>query len=547
MSAIGSFYSSIKPGSSSDVSERAKLSEIDASMKWPALLFLVSAALWLLAGTFFAMVTAIKMTNPAYLADVEWLTFGHIRSAHLNAVIYGWSFNAAFAVGLWIMARLCHSRIRHTAILMVAGCFWNIGVSIGIFGIFAGDMTSVEWLEMPTYITPLIAFAFALIGVWAVIAFRFRQSSPVYVSQWYILAAIFWFPWLYSIAQIMILFEPARGTVQALTNWWYAHNLVGLWLTPIGLASAYYFIPKVLGVPIHSYYLSFIGFWALAFFSSWAGASHLIGGPVPAWVISVGVVASVMMILPVVVTAMNHHMTVRGRWNQVWISPTLRFVVFGAISYTLVSVTGAAMALRQVSEITHFTHFTVGHTHQGVYAFFTMIMFGAVYYIMPRLLEREWPSAMLIRTHFWCCASGITLMIVSLMVGGWIQGTQMIALKPVPVVVTENAATPTNAEQPKASTEQVTTTATSATHSAAVQTAPDQEVKLLPKYEFIEVVRNTIPWLHLRSMSGILLMVGHLAFAINFFWMAVKPKEQRDREGKPTLLVEENTQSVSAK
>ena len=42
------------------------------------------------------------------------------------------------------------------------------------------------------------------------------------------------------------------------------HNALGLWFTPIGLAAGYYFIPKVIGRPIYSYYLSLFGFWALA-------------------------------------------------------------------------------------------------------------------------------------------------------------------------------------------------------------------------------------------------------------------------------------------
>ena len=106
-------------------------------------------------------------------------------------------------------------------------------------------------------------------------------------------------------------------------------------------------------------------------FYNWAGIHHLIGGPIPVWLISAGIVASVMMVIPVVVVGINHHMSVVGLYKEVWRSPTLRFVVFGAISYTLVSLIGSAMALRTVSEITHFTHFTVGHAHHGVYAFFT--------------------------------------------------------------------------------------------------------------------------------------------------------------------------------
>ena len=381
---------------------RAELSEIDASTKWPVIVFLLSALVWLLIGTVFALISSIKLHTPEFLGNYEWLTFGRARTAHLNSVIYGWSTNAAFAVAFWLMARLSRAELRHAGVLIVAACFWNLGVTLGVIGILAGDSTSIEWLEMPSYATPLLFVAYALVGAWAVITFRFRKAEHIYVSQWYMLAALFWFPWLYSIAQIMLIFDPARGTVQALVNWWFAHNVLGLWFTPIGLAAAYYFIPKVLGKPIHSYYLSVLGFWSLAIFYNWAGVHHLIGGPVPAWVISAGIAASLMMVIPVVVTAINHHLTMVGSFGALRYSPTLRFVVFGAVNYTLVSLTGSAMAIRSVNEITHFTHFTVGHAHQGMYAFFTMVMFGSIYYILPRILLKEWPSAALIRTHFWC-------------------------------------------------------------------------------------------------------------------------------------------------
>lgn len=489
MSATSTILSSFRPSGDTAEDPRIKLAEVDASMRLPAMLFLVSSVLWLMAGTVFALIAAIKMTNPDFMGDSEWMTFGRVRSAHLNAMIFGWGSNVIYAVAPWIMGRLCRSRIRHIPILFTAGIFWNIAVTIGVFGILRGDMIAVEWLEMPAYITPMIAVSFAMIGVWVIIAFRWRQSGHVYVTQWYFLAAFFWLPWLYTVAQVMLVFEPATGVVQALTNWWFAHNVLGLWLTPIALGVTYYLIPKVLGRPIHSYYLSVIGFWSLALFYNWAGVHHLIGGPVPAWVVSAGVVASVMMVIPVIVVAINHHLTVQGLHKEGWASPTIRFVVFGAINYTIVSLFGSSMAVRSVNEVTHFTHFTVGHAHHGVYAFFTMIMFGAVYYMMPRLLSREWPSTFLIKTHWWMCAMGILIMVAGLQIGGWIQGLQLNAL--------------------------------------------DDEG--IPVYTFLQVMENTKPWLWLRSLSGLMILVGHIAFAINVFWIIFSP-ETKDRVTQPTLL-----------
>lgn len=474
MASAPSLAQSINPATSVSTVTRAELSEIDASTKAPALFFLISSVLWLLVGTAFALISSFKLHTPEFLGDYEWLTFGRARTAHLNTVIYGWSVNAAFAVAFWLMARLSRSVLRHPIMLFVAGAFWNIGVSIGVFGILRGDSTSIEWLEMPPYATPLLFVAYALIGAWAIITFRFGKSAHIYVSQWYILAALFWFPWLYSIAQIMMIFEPARGTVQALVNWWFAHNVLGLWFTPIGLGAVYYFLPKVLGKPIHSYYLSVLGFWSLAIFYNWAGVHHLIGGPVPAWVQTAGIAASFMMVVPVVVTAINHHMTMVGSFSALKYSPTLRFIVFGAVSYTLTSLQGSSMAIRSWAEVTHFTHYTVGHAHWGMYAFFTMVMFGSIYYIMPRLMLKEWPSAALISAHFWATSVGIMIYVVGLSLGGVLQGLALNDVENYPA--------------------------------------------------FMQVVELTKKYLLSRSYAGILITVGHVAFAVNFAWMLLTPR-----------------------
>jgi cytochrome c oxidase cbb3-type subunit 1 len=131
------------------------------------------------------------------------------------------------------------------------------------------------------------------------------------------------------------------------------------------------------------------------------------------------------MFIPVVAVAINHHLTMVGHFGQLRYSPTLRFVVFGAISYTAVSFQGSLEALRTQSEITHFTHYTIGHAHLGLYAFVTMILFGSIYYIMPRIIKWEWPYPSLIKVHFWLVAAGIILYVISMNIGGVVQGLYM--------------------------------------------------------------------------------------------------------------------------
>ena len=449
---------------------RTELAEIDASTSGTVLLFFVAGMVWLLIGTVFALLASYKLHAPDFLNQYAWLTFGRIRTAHLNAVIYGFSAEVAVGVVLWLMCRLCRVPLMAQSVINAAAVFWNVGLTLGIGGILAGDTTGVEYLEMPKYATPILFVAFALIAVWTIVIFRFRREKHLYVSQWYILAAVLWFPWLYSTAQLLLVLEPARGTVQTAVNWWFGHNVLGLWFTPVGLAAIYYFLPKVIGRPIHSYYLSVLGFWTLALFYNWNGFHHLVGGPFPAWMITVSIVASVMMIIPVVSTAINHHFTMVGQFGKLKYSPTLRFIVFGAVSYTISSLQGVLSSVRWFSEVAHFTHHTVAHAHWGMYAFFTMTMFGSMYYILPRITQREWPSERLISLHFWCTAVGIILYVAPLSYGGWLQGKAMM-----------NATIP-----------------------------------------FLEVVKITLPWLQFRTLTGLLLAVGHLAFFANLIWILVR-------------------------
>ena len=307
-----SLFSSFNPANEPDTLASHERAEIDASTRLPVLLFFGSAILWLLIGSLLGLISAWKMTHPGFLDQMAWLTFGRLRPAHLNTVIYGWASAAGIGVGLWLMARLCRIPLIHSKLLISAAIFWNLGVFVGVLGILAGDSRSIEWLEFPGYATPILFIAYAFIGIWAIIMFRFRKPGHVYVSQWYLFAAFLWFPWLYATANILLIWQPIQGSAQGAVNWWFAHNVLGLWFTPIGLASAYYMIPKVIGRPIHSYYLSILGFWSLALFYSWNGMHHLIGGPFPAWMVSASVVASIMMFIPVVTVAINHHMTMRG-------------------------------------------------------------------------------------------------------------------------------------------------------------------------------------------------------------------------------------------
>jgi len=134
-----------------------------------------------------------------------------------------------------------------------------------------------------------------------------------------------------------------------------------------------------------------------------------------------------------------------------------------------------------VDRVTQFTQFSVGQMHLGVYAFFTMTMFGAIYYIAPRLVGCEWLSATMIRMHFWGSAYGIGLMICLMLASGLAQGSAM-----------DNIGEP-----------------------------------------FSAVIDVGQPYMRGRTIAWVVLMVGHAFFSINFLLMILRFGKPA---GQPTLF-----------
>ncbi|MEB0135150.1 cbb3-type cytochrome c oxidase subunit I [Actimicrobium sp. CCC2.4] len=428
---------------------------------------LTLAVMWLVLASLAGLISSIKLHSPDWLVQYAWLTFGRIRPIHLNLIAYGWCSLAGIGVAIWLIPRLLKTELVGAKYALVGGALWTVGVFAGVVAIAMGYSDGLEWLEFPWQIDILLVAGGALVGCPLWLTLLQRKVDHLYVSVWYIGAGLLWFPILFLVANWPGLHF---GVQQATMNWWFGHNVLGLWFTPLGLAASYYFIPKVLGKPIHSYNLSLLGFWSLAFFYSQVGGHHLIGGPIPSWLVTISIVQSMMMAIPVFAVAVNQHMTVLGNFRALAYSPTLRFIVLGAMMYTAASIQGSMEALRAVNTITHFTHYTVAHAHLGLYGFFSMVMFGSIYFIMPRVMNWEWPYPKLISLHFWLVLIGFAIYFIWLSIGGWLQGLAML----------------------------------------------DKDTT------FMQSVAITLPYLEARSIGGGLMTLGHLVFAAHFFAMGWK-------------------------
>lgn len=399
-----------------------QVEKVDASLRLPVLIFFGSAALWLVVGIFLAAVALTKLVWPQFLDGPAFLTYGRIVPAAVNALVYGWASSAGFGIALWLLARLGRAPLNYAVLPVVAGLVWNFGVFLGLLAIIGGYSRSIFLLEFPGFISAILFVAYLFIAVWGIVLFRNRAAGAVFVSAWYLVAALLWFPWLYFTANALLVWYPVPGPAQAPIGAWFSSGIVSLWLAPIALAAAFYLIPQILGRRLISYNLSLLGFWSFALFAAWTGTAQLIGGPIPAWMVSVGVVSSILLFIPVLVISINLLGTMQGSFGALGWSPSLLFTVTGVGSFLFAYVQGALLAFPGVAAIFHFTDVLIGQGALLLFGFISMVFFGAIYYIVPRLTGRDWNGDGLIRWHFWLFVVALGVAYVSLTFGGMVQG-----------------------------------------------------------------------------------------------------------------------------
>lgn len=413
------------PAATSDarIAERAL---IDASARGPVLVFFFTALAWLLVSTFFNFIASYKLQNPNFLADWPVYTYGRVVPAFQASFTYGWCSLVGMGVALWLMARLCRTPIKFPGAIIFGALFWNAGLALAVVGILMGHNTGLENMVLPRPAAWLMFIGYFFIGISGAVLYRLRKTSVVFISVWYLLGAFFWFPWLFFTSHLLLGLPQLQGVMQNVVAAWFVNGMNNYWFTAIGLAAAYYLIPKVINKPIHSYNLASIGFWSWAIFGGLTAMTKLSGGPVPAWLVSLSIASTIMLLIPLFTVGKNFFKTMEDSGHMIYYSPTIRFTYLGSVVFCVATGLSLLTALRGANAVTAFTLFGPGLNELLLYSFYSMVMFGAMYYITPRLVGCEWLSSSLIRVHFLCSAYGGCMAVIVLLFSGIAAGMRSL-------------------------------------------------------------------------------------------------------------------------
>lgn len=462
-------------------------------------MFAYATILWGVVGMLVGLLAAVQIYLPAANFGLPITTFGRVRPLHTNAVIFAFVGNGIFMGVYYSLQRLCKARMFSDGLSKIHFWGWQLIIVSAAVTLLAGYTTGKEYAELEWPIDIAITLVWVIFGINMFGTILKRRESHLYVAIWFYIATWVTVAMLHIVNSFEIPFSPLKsyswyaGVQDALVQWWYGHNAVAFFLTTPYLGIMYYFLPKAANRPVYSYRLSIIHFWALIFIYIWAGPHHLLYTALPDWAQSLGTVFSIMLIAPSWGGMLNGLFTLRGAWDKVREDPILKFMVVAVTCYGMATFEGPMLSLKNVNAISHFTDWTIAHVHVGALGWNGFLTFGVLYWLIPRIFNTPLYSKKLATTHFWIGTIGIVLYAIPMY---WAGFTQAMMWK---------------------------------------QFTDDGTLK----FQFLETVTHIIPLYALRSVGGLLYLIGAFIMVYNIVKTVKAGSLVADEEAEAPALPKE--------
>ena len=227
-------------------------------------LYFYAALLFLTTSMLAGLLMSFQLIRHNPLQGLELFSPGRWRMLHTNAVAYGFLANGFLGCLHWAVPRLTLQPVLDRRLSWLIFAAWQGVVLSTAVGILLGEAQGLEWGETPVWVDPIAQLGLLLVAINFMTPIA-RMKGPVYVSLWYFMAAFVWTFLTYAMGNFVpeyLVSGSSAGAVGGL----FIHDLVGLFVTPLGWGLRYYFVPILSKKPIWSHGLSLVGFWGLAFF-----------------------------------------------------------------------------------------------------------------------------------------------------------------------------------------------------------------------------------------------------------------------------------------
>lgn len=385
------------------------------------LCFFVASLSYVLIAMLAGFLFSFQFLNLYPFAGVEFWSPGRWRMIHTQGVAYGFIANAFLGALHWAIPRLTMRPVLSKHLSWFIFFAWQAIVVATVIGILFGEAQALEWGETPVWVDPVAQLGLILVGINFVTPIV-KTRGPMYVTLWYFIAAFIWTPLVYAMGNFLpeyVIGGSAAGAIGGL----FIHDLVGLFVTPLGWGLMYYFVPILLKKPVWSHGLSLVGFWGLAFFYPLNGIHHFLYSPIPMFLQYGAVISTIAVELVVTTVVINFFATIIGRGDALRTSLPIRWFYVGMVFYFTTCLQCSFQVTLTFQKIIHFTDWVVGHAHLVMFGVFGFWILGFMTYLIPRVMgASDWYRPRWNHVHFWLSGIGMLVMFVDLTIAGLIQG-----------------------------------------------------------------------------------------------------------------------------
>lgn len=378
----------------------------------------IAALLALVITALFGLAVSMKMHWPSLMATQPALTWGRLRYDHTQGVFFAWLGNAFLAFMYFAVPKLAQRAVTNRGLGWLLFWLWNIGIVVaGWVMVLAGFSQPLEWAEFPLAIDALVVVAFAISIIQFVLPLLKLGAQKLYVSGWYILGGLVFTLLAYPAGNLVPQLVPgAQGA--AFSGLW-IHDAIGLYVTPLALAIAYFAIPVITQRPIFSHFLSLVGFWLLFFVYPLNGTHHFVFSAIPMEAQQAAIAASIYLGLDVILVVTNLLLSLRGA-GKAMKDPILHFVVAGIVFYLIVSLQGSLQAMMPVNKLLHFSDWVIGHSHLAMIGFASFLAIGGLALAWRELPNERW-NPRFFKASSWLMLLGLVIMVVDLSMAGLVE------------------------------------------------------------------------------------------------------------------------------
>jgi len=426
-----------------DEPPRRRRSLIPASPGSAAITFFVLAILWLVPATGLGALATLLAIAPQVVEIPLLLGFSfhvtpeRVEIAFRNALVYGWLGNAGFAAICFITPRVVGRPLASERLSFLAAIVWNLmAVGPGLAALYVFEVEGLQPLTEFLFLFDLAALL-ALTIVNGVFWFTVFGARRVYVSAWYFGATLLAvsglifigiIPELIAAVVAILVPQPAglHADVTGSIGRFVGDGISAFWITGVALGVLHYVVPRAAALPLYSSGLAWLTFGTWFMLAGGSALRGLAGELVPFALTTLGIVATMLLVVPAFLAAANLLLTLRGRFTLALGAGTIAFAVLSLTFLVAQSVLEAIGALRPTRAFLGGTDWYLGALLLSALGTATFAHFALVDHALTRLLRRSWRGGMLVVAQMWAVFVGVALAAPAVMLGALGHGGMLI-------------------------------------------------------------------------------------------------------------------------